>query len=282
MRTIKVTLFVCGMGSQLLAQDFDRGEEFYKARDYASAINEWRPLAEQGDVRAQFLLGEMFDFGLGIPESRTDAVRWFSLAAEQGHSDAQYNLGRLYDEESDWSTEETLVEFLSRGGVIKDAREAARWYHLAAEQGHARAQFFLGLKYAQGDGVLKDPEEAELWLRQGAEQGNMQFQRNLGWIYANGDGVMRDTAEAVKWYLLAAQQGHPDAQKTLGQMYADGDGVLENFVKAHMWFNIASAIGHPSAAEKREAIEDIMTVKQITEATQLAQTCIRSDYAECD
>ncbi|MBI1495556.1 tetratricopeptide repeat protein [Halocynthiibacter styelae] len=275
---VMIALFVSSTGSDLLAQDFNTGEAFYSTGDYANAMEEWRPLAEQGDMRAQFFLGEMYAFGLGLSKNRSEAMRWFLLAAEQGHPDAQYNVGRLYDEESDWSTGETFVEFLSRGGIIEDPTEAARWYRLAAQQGHAIAQFLLGLKYAKGDGVLKDPEEAELWLRRGAEQGDMQLQRNLGWMYANGEGIIQDTSEAMIWYRLAAQQGHPDAQNSLGQMYTNRDSTI----KAHMWFNISSSTGHSDAAENRDEIENIMTREQITEATQLAQTCIRSNYTKCD
>ncbi len=49
-------------------------------------------------------------------------------------------------------------------GVSKDCAEAVRWYGEAAEQGHARAQFNLGLMNALGRGVPQDYVRAYMWL----------------------------------------------------------------------------------------------------------------------
>ena len=57
-----------------------------------------------------------------------------------------------------------------------------------------------------------------------ADQGHAGAQYNLGLMYANGRGVVEDDAEAVRWYRLAADQGHADAQYNLGWMYANGRG----------------------------------------------------------
>ena len=46
-----------------------------------------------------------------------------------------------------------------------------RWYRLAAEQGNATAQFYLGVMYTNGAGVPKDDGEAVRWYRLAAEQG---------------------------------------------------------------------------------------------------------------
>ena len=59
-----------------------------------------------------------------------------------------------------------------------------------------------------------------------AEQGHAGAQYNLGLRYATGRGVPEDDAEAVRWYRMAAEQGHAGAQYALGFMYATGRGVL--------------------------------------------------------
>ena len=72
------------------------------------------------------------------PTLYREAVKWFRLAAAQGHADAQSNLGLRY----------------TKGlGVTQDYREALRWFRLAAAQGHAQAQNNLGAMHAQGQGV---------------------------------------------------------------------------------------------------------------------------------
>ena len=86
-----------------------------------------------------------------------EAVKWYTKAAEQGHSDAQYKLGWRYQ--------------LGQG-VEKNQIEAFKWWKKAAEQGDAQAQLNLGICYERGEGVEKDLTEAVKWYRKAAEQGN--------------------------------------------------------------------------------------------------------------
>ena len=123
----------------------------------------------------------------------------------------------------------------------------------AAEQGHAWAQFNLGVRYANGRGVPKDVVEAAEWCRKAAEQGHAKAQFNLGAMYAHGWGVLQDAAEATRWYRKAAGQGHVEAQWRMGLSYMGGR-VLSP-VQAYAWFSIAAAQGHTGAAESREGMK---------------------------
>jgi TPR repeat protein len=120
------------------------------------------------------------------------------------------------------------------------------------------------------------------WYRLAAEQGNASAQSNLGFMYTKGEGVRKDDAEAVRWYRLAAEQGYADAQYNLAAMYRKGDGVLKDAALAHMWYNISSANGKVAAGELRDFIEKNMTREQIAEATQLARSCMESNYQDCE
>jgi len=81
---------------------------------------------------------------------------------------------------------------------------------MAAEQGHAKAQFNLGTMYGTGEGVPKSDAQAFNWFRKAAEQGVVQAQNNLGLMYAApGTGVPENDTEAVKWYRKAADNAHP-------------------------------------------------------------------------
>ncbi|MDA9060739.1 sel1 repeat family protein, partial [Planktomarina temperata] len=80
------------LSSPLVAQDFQKGFAAYNAGDYATALQEWKPLAEAGNVVAQYNLGVMYDNGYGVPQDYAEAVKWYRLAAEQGYDSAQYNL----------------------------------------------------------------------------------------------------------------------------------------------------------------------------------------------
>ncbi len=56
----------------------------YQRGDYATALREWRPLAEQGNTEAQYGLGVMYDKGRGVPRDHAEALQWYRKAAEQG------------------------------------------------------------------------------------------------------------------------------------------------------------------------------------------------------
>ncbi len=56
--------------------------------DYKAALKECRPLAERGDVKAQYELGNMYYLGMGAPQDDAPAMRWWRKAAEQGHASA--------------------------------------------------------------------------------------------------------------------------------------------------------------------------------------------------
>jgi hypothetical protein len=103
-------------------------------------------------------------------------------------------------------------------GVAKDPVEAAKWYHKAAEQGHASAQYNLGWCFMYGQGVAKDPVEAVKWYRKAADQGNVGAQFNLGWCFKDGRGVAKDFKEAEKWFQKAAEQGHDGAKVHLNEV----------------------------------------------------------------
>ena len=182
------------------AADFQAGMAAYKRGDYAAALREFRPLAEQGHAWAQNSLGFMYDTGAGVTEDDAEAVKWYRLAAEQGVASAQFNLGFMY---------------VSGAGVPQDDAEAVKWFRKAAEQGHVKAQNNLGFMYDTGVGVPQDDAEAVKWYRLAAEQGHVKAQINLGFMYLSGAGVPQDDAEAANWYRLAAEQGHDGAQKAL-------------------------------------------------------------------
>ncbi len=63
----------------------DEGVAAYERGDYATALRESRPLAEQGNAIAQNNLGLMYDQGRGVPQDDARAVKWYSKAAEQGY-----------------------------------------------------------------------------------------------------------------------------------------------------------------------------------------------------
>ena len=87
-----------------------------------------------------------------------------------------------------------------------DYKTAMRLWKPLAEQGHAYAQYNLGLMYRNGKGVPEDYKQAVKWYRLAAEQGDADAQYSLGIRYDKGEGVPEDDKQAVKWYRLASEQ----------------------------------------------------------------------------
>lgn len=105
--------------------------------------------------------------------------------------------------------------------INKDYATALHDFSPLAGKGDARAQFWLGVMYDQGKGVPQDAREAEKWFRLAANQGDADAQYNLGGMYAKGQGVPQDNVMAYALYNLASsstQQAATNRQSLVTQM----------------------------------------------------------------
>ncbi len=99
--------------------DYRDGAAAYSRGDYATALQEFKPLAEQGHAKAQAALGLMYASGLGVPQDYADAAKWYRKAADQGFATAMISLGFMYAEGQ---------------GVPQDYVQAHMWFNLAASR----------------------------------------------------------------------------------------------------------------------------------------------------
>jgi uncharacterized protein len=143
--------------------DFQKGLTAYKSGNYATALREWKPLAERGDAVAQSRLGAIYQYGISVPQDDKTAVKWYRLAAEQGNAESQYYLGFMYR---------------NGRGVPQDDKTAVKWYRLAAEQGYSDAQYNLGWMHANGRGVTQDNVYAHMWYNIVALSGDKDAVKN--------------------------------------------------------------------------------------------------------
>ena len=143
---------------------FDDAVSAYERGDYATAFRLMKPYAEKGDAKAQHNLGVMYDYGRGVPQNYTEAMKWYRRAAEQGLPDSQHNLGVMYEKGQ---------------GVPQDFTEASKWYRRAAEQGLPEAQVNLGVLYYDGRGVPQDYVLAHMWLSLAASRYPASFRKNV-------------------------------------------------------------------------------------------------------
>ena len=116
---LMVSLLTCA-GGVAIAQDYDAGLKAAQAGDFQTALKEWKPLADQGHADAQYNLGWMYASGRGVPEDDAEAVRWYRLAADQGLAGAQHRLGLMY---------------YNGEGVLQDNVTAHMWFNIAGANG---------------------------------------------------------------------------------------------------------------------------------------------------
>lgn len=100
------------------------GSAAYAKGDYVTALQEWRPLADQGNAAAQARLGVMYETGKGLPVDYAQAAKWFRLAADRGDVLGEANLGFMY---------------YGGLGIPQDYLQAYKWFSLAARQGNVEA-----------------------------------------------------------------------------------------------------------------------------------------------
>ncbi|WP_221901526.1 tetratricopeptide repeat protein [Bathymodiolus platifrons methanotrophic gill symbiont] len=84
---------------------------------------------------------------------------------------------------------------------------------IKAEEGSAKAQYNLGVMYTEGEGVIKDYKQAFKWFTKSAEQGDSSAQYNLGLMYANGLGVIKDYRQAYMYANVSSYNGSKGAIK---------------------------------------------------------------------
>ena len=193
------------------------------------------------------------------------AAKWFVLAAEQGHDEAQYYLGKIYYQEGTY--------------LLRDYESAIKWFTPLAEEGHAEAQYYLGEIYRKGEGVLENYITAIEWYTRSAEQNLSDAQYALGWMYERGQGAPQDYATSIKWFTRAAEQGNRSAQFHLAEVYSRGDrGLPKNYIYAHMWYNIVSGY---SADWRRGDLEKRMTTDEVNTDQRLAVECVAKEFKGC-
>jgi len=184
-----VSVWLCSTAS---VAGLKEGYEALSRKDYVTAANEYRPLAERGDAEAQYRIVRMYEFGNGYAQDKAQGIAWIRKAAAQGHADAEQELGVIY---------------ATGDGVKQDSVQAVAWFRKAAEQGEATAQYNLGLLYAKGQGVARDYAQAVDWWRKSASQGNADAQFKLAVVYHTGQGAAQDEVFALANATIAARNG---------------------------------------------------------------------------
>ncbi|MGH7180653.1 MAG: tetratricopeptide repeat protein [Nitrospiraceae bacterium] len=117
-RFLFAVLLVVACATVAAAGPIEDAVSAYYRGDYTLAAQLSRPLAEQGQAEAQFILGGLYANGLGVLQNDQEAVKWYHKAAGQGHALAQVLIGTFYAN--------------GEGGVPQDLVRAHMWLNVAA------------------------------------------------------------------------------------------------------------------------------------------------------
>ncbi len=304
--------------------------------DIREAIHWYSKAAKHGDARAQFALANMYYNGVGVAQNYEEAMKWYAKAAEGGNTKATESLQysqKYWDriphevkEQYKWNINEirlgkeqehfTADRMTNYGfGVPKDDINVAyKWFAKAAEQGHVQAQYNIGISFITGRGISSDFDKYIEWMTKAAKQGHAEAQISLGNYYFTISFSDKNAGEkSVNWYIKAAEQGHTGAQYILGKRYKDGDAqsyrdaqkwllkaaiqgyapaqsALGHFyqnglagsqdtVLASMWYDLAAR--NSDFIFPRYIITEKMTDSEIIKAHKMAYECFMSNYENC-
>jgi len=178
-KLVILTLFLFAP-ALVLAEDLQKGLQAYEMGDYETALAQCLPLAEAGDAGAQFCVGRMYGNGFGVGMDDAEALKWYGLAATEGHPEAQFNLGVMYA--NGW-------------GVDMNDAEAAKLYRQAAENGWACAQRSLAYVISRGIGTEENRRDAYMWYYIAAELGDTASVSNRDEL---GEELSQEDVQAAK------------------------------------------------------------------------------------
>jgi hypothetical protein len=177
--------------------DFAAARHAYDSSEFVEAARLVRPLAEKGNPGAQFLMGQMLFFGLGMERDDAKAAQWYGMAAQAGNTEALYRLGYLH---------------ATGQGVAYDAAAAERFWIAAASKGHRGAIVALADFYHEGLYRTEDETLARRWLNRAAMTGDIESMYKLGRRLMTPEKVATDFRRAYAWLFIAANRGHAPAK----------------------------------------------------------------------
>ena len=175
----------------------------------------------------------VFWFSDSATSCRDGTSPWYRKSAAEGSMDAQHALAELHQ--------------LGSSGYPRDAVKAAELYHLASEQGSAASQSKLGRMLLAGEGVPQDKDLGVHWVERAATQGHAPAEYTMGLACQSGDAPGGLEA-AASWFFRAAEAGISAAQYELGVAYINGDGVAAGMEALGAgWLQRAASAGHKGA-----------------------------------
>jgi TPR repeat protein len=200
--------------------------EAFQAGRYAKAVEIAKPLADEGNADALYLMGFAHETGQGADASRDEALAYYRKAAAAKHMDATYRMSFILLASED----------------EKEREQARESLESAAKSDVAVAGRILGEAYLRGRLTpTADPDKAVFWWKRAADAGDVPSILLLASFYEGRFGFpeLRNISEALAFYGKAAGLGNAGAMATLGSRLLNGEGDIRDEKKGREWLKKA-------------------------------------------
>jgi len=189
------------------------GVREYNAGDKEGAARALEYAAGQGHALALWKLGRMYAEGDGVPHDDLKAFEFFSRIADASTDDAGDSQNAAVTGSAFTALGSYFLDGIKGTYVRPNPERAYDMFNYAASYfGDPNAQYNLARLYLEGTGVEADPRQAARWFNLAAEKGHAPAQALLGELLINGQGVPKQRARGLMWLSLAreAAQGRKD------------------------------------------------------------------------
>ena len=207
--------------------EMKKAEQLFLNYKLDEAFELFKKLAENGNGRAMYFLGEFYVQPYGkIKKDNKKGKEWRIKGKEAGDVLAALNVAYSLPKDSD---ERNRIFFELFEDVLKLAKD-----------GDIFAQNELADMYLYGHGIEQDEEEGVKWLKRSTEMGYWRSMNNLANCYSAGIGVLQDELKAIDLYKKVYELGLGNAANKIGFIYSD----QENYEEAVKWYRRGFEKGH--------------------------------------
>jgi uncharacterized protein len=199
---------------------FSEGLNNYRAGDKPAALKALEFAANKGHPRALWKLGRMYADGDGVPRNDYKAYRQFERIADQYADAPRMSPDARFISSAFVMLGQYLLDGIPNTSVRANPKKACDLFNYAASYyGDPAAQFQLGRQYLTGMGVGKDPRQAARWFHLAAEKGYAPAQALLGQLFISGNGVPQQVAKGLMWLAMAKDSADSEREAWIIQMH---------------------------------------------------------------
>lgn len=241
-------------------------EKFFIEYKLDDAFEIFKTLAEKGNGRAMYFLGEYYCWAYGtVKKDKDESTKWRLAGRDAGDTLASLNVAYTLPaddlerknifsslfkevlqlaESGDVFAQFEVADMYKNGyGTDKDEEEQIRWLIASANEGFWKTQYKLATYYLNKG----DYQQAYEWYKKAAELGNGEAACWVGYFYNMGYGVNKDDEKEFFWSKKSAELGDDQGMSNLAHCYYCGRGVSCDYDEAKKWWKKSAELGNQDA-----------------------------------